>query len=288
MSKSAHKPLFLMLLLTVMSLSFIAQLIIGELSSSLTLIPQQVVLGNEWWRLFTHAIALDSPWLAIVGLPVYYWLGRETSALSHDSVFPLGFLIGSFITGLTYSAMPVECPPMGAGLFGMLYSASIAMTIVRSPAITVSALAKLRISIIATLTIGFGFVFLGTSMFSGNLMRMYTYSLESGTGIMTGLLAGLMWSHFRLASKNDEASINQNKAIPTYVPIASQPIRKDERAMINIVIEHQKDIASSSYEEDMDDEMKLNLILEKIHDNQFESLTQDEKTFLEHYSRSMK
>jgi len=48
MSKSAHKPLFLMLLLTVMSLSFIAQLIIGELSSSLTLIPQQVVLGNEW------------------------------------------------------------------------------------------------------------------------------------------------------------------------------------------------------------------------------------------------
>ena len=182
--------------------------------------------------------------------------------------------------------MPVECPPLGAGIFGMLYSASLAMTMVRSPAISVPVLAKLRISIISTLTIGFGFVFLAISMFIGDMMYMYSYSLQSGSGILIGLLTGLMWSHVRLAGKEVEAS---KRTVPTYVPIVTQPIRKDERALINIMIEQREVIQESHlFDEDTDDETILNIILEKIHDQQYNSLTEGEKAFLERYSRSLK
>jgi len=272
--------------LSVMTLFFIVQIIASDLAYQCVLIPEKVVDGNEWWRVLTHAFAIDSPWLAFIGLPIYYWLGKETQYLTHDGVFPLGFLIGAIITGLVYSVMPVECPPMGAGLYGMLYSASLAMTMVRSPALTVPALVKLRISIISTLTIGFGFVFLGMSMFLGDMMYMYSYSLQSGSGIMIGLLTGLIWAHIRLAGKEEEMS---KKDIPMYIPIASQPIRRDEKTLINVMID-QREIIQESHivEHDLDDESMLNEILEKIHDHQYDSLTESEKAFLERYSRSMK
>ena len=287
-SKSVHRPFFLMLMLTLMSLFFIAQLIIGDLSSALTLIPQKVIEGNEWWRIATHIFAIDSALLAFIGIPIYYWLGREVIQLSHDFVFFLGLTIGTLIIGLMYSAMPMDCPPMGAGLYGMFYSASLAMTIIRSPAIDIPALTKLRISIIATFTIGFGFVFLGASMFSGNTMQMYTYALESGTGIMIGLLSGLMWSHVRLASKEKQYQPFVKPEMPTYVPITSQPIRRDEKTMINIIIQQNEETQSVLIEDDIDDEEMLNVILEKLLDNQFEDLSEDDKAFLERYSRSLK
>ena len=276
----------MMHVLSVMTLFFIVQIIASDLAYQCVLIPEKVVDGNEWWRVLTHAFAIDSPWLAFIGLPIYYWLGKETQYLTHDGVFPLGFLIGAIITGLVYSVMPVECPPMGAGLYGMLYSASLAMTMVRSPALTVPALVKLRISIISTLTIGFGFVFLGMSMFLGDMMYMYSYSLQSGSGIMIGLLTGLIWSHIRLAGKEEEMS---KKDIPMYIPIASQPIRRDEKTLINVMID-QREIIQESHiiDEDYDDEAILNEILEKIHDQQYDSLTEGEKAFLERYSRSLK
>ncbi len=272
--------------LSVMSLFFIVQIIASDLASHITLIPNKVVDGNEWWRVFTHIFAIDSIWLALLGLPIYYWLGKETEHLTHDGVFPLGFFIGAIITGLVYAVMPVECPPLGAGLYGMLYSASLAMTMVRSPAISVSALAKLRISIISTLTIGFGFVFLGMSMFMGDMMYMYSYSLQSGSGIMIGLLTGLIWSHIRLAGKEEE---QKEQEFPRYVPILTQPIRRDEKALINVMIEQREVIQESHVVEvDEDDESILNTILEKIHDQHYDSLTEGEKAFLERYSRSMK
>lgn len=272
--------------LSVMVLFFIVQIIASDIASYFTLIPNRVVEGNEWWRVFTHVFAIDSPWLAFLGLPIYYSLGKETEHLTHDGVFPLGFFIGAIITGLVYAVMPVECPPLGAGLYGMLYSASLAMTMVRSPAITISALTKLRISIISTLTIGFGFVFLGMSMFMGDMMYMYSYSLQSGSGIMIGLLTGLIWSHIRLAGKEEE---NMEHEFPKYVPIMTQPIRRDEKALINVMIEQREAIQESHVmDEEEDDESILNMILEKIHDQHYDSLTDSEKTFLERYSRSMK
>lgn len=287
-AKSAHRPIALIFLLTVMTLFFLAQVFIGDLAASLTLIPQKVMQGNEWWRIATHIIAVDSYWLAFLGIPMYFWLGREVAQLTHDSIFLLGLLIGGVITGLIYTLMPIDCPPMGSGLFGMLYSASIAMTIVRSPAIIISALTKLRISILATCIIGFGFVFLGASMFSGNMIQMYTYSLESGSGIMIGLLSGLIWSHFRLASREEERVKTTESGMPLYVPIASQPIRRDEKAMINIIIDKREDILSSIMDDDMNDEDALNLILEKIYDKDIDSLSHEEIAFLERYSRSLK
>ena len=135
-------------------------------------------------------------------------------------------------------------------------------------------------------TIGFGFVFLGMSMFIGDMMYMYSYSLQSGSGIMIGLLTGLIWSHIRLAGK--EAEVLKHD-FPTYVPIATQPIRKDEKALINIMIEQREVIQESHLiDEDTDDESILNIILEKIHDQQYDSLTEGEKAFLERYSRSLK
>lgn len=119
-------------------------------------------------------------------------------------------------------------------------------------------------------------------------MQMYTYSLESGSGIMIGLLSGLIWSHFRLASREEDRSKTTESGFPIYVPIASQPIRRDEKAMINIIIDQTDDIHSSIMDEDMDEEEALNVILEKIHDNHIECLSDEEKTFLERYSRSLK
>jgi len=120
----------------------------------------------------------------------------------------------------------------------------------------------------------------------GDMMYMYSYSLQSGSGIMIGLLTGLIWSHIRLAGK--EAEVPKHD-FPTYVPIATQPIRKDEKALINIMIEQREVIQESHFiDEDTDDESILNAILEKIHDQQYDSLTEGEKAFLERYSRSLK
>ena len=52
----------------------------------------------------------------------------------------------------------------------------------------------------------------------------------------------------------------------------------------------QREVIQESHliDEDTDDESILNIILEKIHDQQYDSLTEGEKAFLERYSRSLK
>jgi hypothetical protein len=58
--------------------------------------------------------------------------------------------------------------------------------------------------------------------------------------------------------------------------------------MINIIIQQSEETQTELMEDDIDDEKMLNIILEKLLDNQYEHLSEEDKAFLERYSRSLK
>ena len=294
--KSIHTSIRTHHILLILGTAFALQTGFYDVSSMLTIIPEKVVHGNEWWRIISHLAGVNSWWIALLGLVVYYVLGRETEKMTNDGVFPIGLIISGAITGLVYSLLPFSCPPMGAGLFGMLYAAALTMNISHSSALHVSAFVKLRLTIASTMLIGLGMLVLTLGFLNADSTIVYKNSFEAGFGILSGLCTGIVWTHMRNAARIEAISEARSSFVKTAqsIPvIVEQHVRynQQQQSMVD-ELSHDESRDQQSEIEPIDsvkeeDEVIANRILEKIHRVNIENLTREEIEFLNKYSQSL-
>jgi hypothetical protein len=256
----------------------------------LMLYPQHVIHNFEWWRLFTHVVAVNDWSLALTSLLVIMWIGTEIESFTHKSFFSIGLISSAFVFGLLYSLLPINSPSMGAGLFSILYCSSLCLTLLKNEGVTLGAFKKIKLTIASTLIIGLSIVYLTVGFFSVEVDFVYKASIEIGFGLLSGGVVGLYWNW---KNKKHIATLSAHKKKILAHSELNVPVKAKQMISDTYISIQEVSMSSSQHinaEEDtvesMDDNEKLNFILEKIHVESIESLTQEEINFLKKYSES--
>ena len=256
----------------------------------LMLYPQQVIHDFEWWRLITHLVAVNDWSLALTSLLILMWIGTEIESFTHKSLFSIGLLSSAFVFGLLYALLPVNSPSMGAGLFSILYCSSLCLILLKNEGVQLGAFKKIKLTIASTLIIGLSIIYLTIGFFSVEVDFVYKASIEIGCGLLSGGIVGLYWNW---KSKKHIANLSAHKKkVLTHselnIPVKAKQMISDTYISIQEVSmsSSQHTNATEDIVESMDDTEKLNFILEKIHVESIESLTQEEINFLKKYSES--
>jgi hypothetical protein len=254
------------------------------------LYPQHVIHDFEWWRLITHLVAVNDWSLALTSLLILMWIGTEIESFTHKSLFSIGLLSSAFVFGLLYALLPINSPSMGAGLFSILYCSSLCLILLKNEGVQLGAFKKIKLTIASTLIIGLSIIYLTIGFFSVEVDFVYKASIEIGCGLLSGGIVGLYWNW---KSKKHIATLSANKKkILTHselnIPVKAKQMISDTYISIQEVsmASSQQTNATEDTVEYMDDTEKLNFILEKIHVESIESLTQEEINFLKKYSES--
>lgn len=256
----------------------------------LMLYPQHVIQDFELWRLFTHIVAVNDWSLALTSLLVILWIGTEIESFTHRSLFSIGLISSACVFGLLYSLLPINSPSMGAGLFSILYCSSLCLTLLKNEGVTLGAFKKIKLTIASTLIIGLSIVYLTVGFFSVEVDFVYKASIEIGFGLLSGGVVGLYWNwknkkHIATLSAHKKKRLAHSEL---NVPVKAKQMISDTYISIQEVSmsSSQHVNATEDIVESMDDTGKLNAILEKIHVESIESLTQEEINFLKKYSES--
>lgn len=256
----------------------------------LMLYPQHVIHDFEWWRLITHLVAVNDWSLALTSLLILMWIGTEIESFTHKSLFSIGLLSSAFVFGLLYALLPINTPSMGAGLFSILYCSSLCLILLKNEGVQLGAFKKIKLTIASTLIIGLSIIYLTIGFFSVEADFVYKASIEIGCGLFSGGIVGLYWNW---KSKKHIATLSAlKKKIFTHselnIPVKAKQMISDTYISIQEVSmsSSQHTNATEDLVESMDDTEKLNFILEKIHVESIESLTQEEINFLKKYSES--
>ena len=278
-------------ILLIMCTVFISSVLSNySLPIHLMLYPQQVIHDFEWWRLITHLVAVNDWSLALTSLLILMWIGTEIESFTHKSLFSIGLLSSAFVFGLLYALLPVNSPSMGAGLFSILYCSSLCLILLKNEGVQLGTFKKIKLTIASTLIIGLSIIYLTIGFFSVEADFVYKASIEIGCGLFSGGIVGLYWNW---KSKKHIATLSAHKKkILTHselnIPVKAKQMISDTYISIQEVSmsSSQHTNATEDLVESMDDNEKLNFILEKIHVESIESLTQEEINFLKKYSES--
>lgn len=278
-------------ILLIMCTVFISSVLSNySLPIHLMLYPQHVIQDFEWWRLFTHVVAVNDWSLALTSLLVIMWIGTEIESFTHRSLFSIGLISSAFVYGLLYSLLPINSPSMGAGLFSILYCSSLCLTLLKNQGVTLGAFKKIKLTIASTLIIGLSIVYLTVGFFSVEVDFVYKASIEIGFGLLSGGVVGLYWNwknkkHISTLSSHKKRILAHSEL---NVPVKAKQMISDTYISIQEVSmsSSQHINAEEDTVESMDDTEKLNFLLEKIHVESIESLTQEEINFLKKYSES--
>lgn len=278
-------------ILLIMCTVFISSVLSNySLPIHLMLYPQHVIQDFEWWRLFTHVVAVNDWSLALTSLLVIMWIGTEIESFTHRSLFSIGLISSACVFGLLYSLLPINSPSMGAGLFSILYCSSLCLTLLKNEGVTLGAFKKIKLTIASTLIIGLSIVYLTVGFFSVEVDFVYKASIEIGFGLLSGGVVGLYWNwknkkHISTLSSHKKRILAHSEL---NVPVKAKQMISDTYISIQEVSmsSSQHINAEEDTVESMDDTEKLNFLLEKIHVESIESLTQEEINFLKKYSES--
>lgn len=278
-------------ILLIMCTVFISSVLSNySLPIHLMLYPQHVIHDFEWWRLITHLVAVNDWSLALTSLLILMWIGTEIESFTHKSLFSIGLLSSAFVFGLLYALLPINTPSMGAGLFSILYCSSLCLILLKNEGVQLGAFKKIKLTIASTLIIGLSIIYLTIGFFSVEVDFVYKASIEIGCGLLSGGIVGLYWNW---KSKKHIATLSAlKKKIFTHselnIPVKAKQMISDTYISIQEVSmsSSQHTNATEDLVESMDDNEKLNFILEKIHVESIESLTQEEINFLKKYSES--
>lgn len=278
-------------ILLIMCTVFISSVLSNySLPIHLMLYPQHVIQDFEWWRLFTHVVAVNDWSLALTSLLVIMWIGTEIESFTHRALFSIGLISSACVFGLLYSLLPINSPSMGAGLFSILYCSSLCLTLLKNQGVTLGAFKKIKLTIASTLIIGLSIVYLTVGFFSVEVDFVYKASIEIGFGLLSGGVVGLYWNwknkkHISTLSSHKKRILAHSEL---NVPVKAKQMISDTYISIQEVSmsSSQHINAEEDTVESMDDTEKLNFLLEKIHVESIESLTQEEINFLKKYSES--
>jgi len=286
MEKRTRIYYFSHLFIIVSGIFYLVDLAIGyKFNSLLSLAPGKYFNNTEWWRLLTYPLALNTIEGIMLFIFVFLLFAPKLEEIYHTLLYPVVLLSVIIFQGLLFTNILWNSNLILSGMDGLTFFVLTLFTLLNL---------KGRLVVANKL-------FVHTSLFSLSLITLWFITLffhsvwvENYQLIFKGLYSAtfgcsigfIAYLHIRftrkISSKNASSAINTRhaeairKQIFSLAMIANEELKRvNEELMRN----------SEPIEQyPKPDEDRLNDILDKINDLGAESLTEEEKKFLDGYS----
>jgi membrane associated rhomboid family serine protease len=255
----------------------------GKLTSLLALQPSFVLGKMEIWRLVTFPFVPGSPVSFMLFFTTFFiFAPRIEEILSKPFFIALLFLI-TVVQGTALTLVFWRSPLTFAGMEGVsFFVATLFAFITRGKKTYIWLFKAIRTSLfILMIFILWGTSILIHSLITQNNMYLVTGSLLALSGIIFGFLTYLQ---VKLSKKFLLSHLERNNIeIPKPEELTPALIQQNGLKRLNRSLKEE----SSYYEENIFSEDRLNVILDKINEYGKDSLSPDERKYLEEYSKNL-
>ncbi len=252
----------------------------GMIGANLELYPSLVLQQFQFWRIFTYPFASPSIGGMILLSMALYFFGEELEMVFRRRL-PLFLLAVTVFQGVGYTLLfqGTGTPLAGAEAIS-LYILTLFLWTFPRRSVDIFGL-HVRGDIIILIS---SFAFLTVSAIEILLMKMpyFPLAIQSGLGVFAGLLTVFMYMQSSPRSKPKRGS--DVSSIPIFDE-EYHPVESDFQQGYNPVASPPRHVSAYDL---MNDEDRANILLDKIFEHGTDSLSSDEREFLEHYSKNLK
>ncbi|MBS1536206.1 MAG: rhomboid family intramembrane serine protease [Bacteroidetes bacterium] len=253
----------------------------GLIGVNLELYPSLVLQHFQLWRILTYPIAsLSISGMMLLSLSLYFF-GEELEMVFRRRL-PLFLLAITLFQGIGYTLLFQDSGvPLAGGEAISFYILTLFLWTFPRRAIDLFGL-HVRGDVIILIA---SFIFLTVSAIEVLLTKTPYFPLvtQSGLGIFAGLLTVFMYMQSSSRAKTNRSTVITSA--PSLFNEEYLPVESDFQQGYSSVSPALRHV--SSYEH-MTDEEQANILLDKIFSNGTESLSSDEREFLEYYSKNLK
>jgi membrane associated rhomboid family serine protease len=252
----------------------------GIIGANLELYPSLVLHQFQLWRILTYPFASPSiGGMILLSLSLYFF-GEELEMVFRRRL-PLFLLAIVSFQGVGYTLLFQESgvPLAGAEAIS-LYILTLFLWTFPRRSIDLFGL-NVRGDVLILIA---SFLFLTVSAFEVLMMRRpyFPLAIQSGLGIFAGLLTVFMYMQ---SSSRPKTKQNISSSPLAIFDEEYHPIESDIRQRYSPAVPQPRHIPSF---DSINDEERANILLDKIFAHGTESLSSDERDFLEYYSKNLK
>jgi membrane associated rhomboid family serine protease len=275
-SSLSRKILIASVILMILSFFGLAQMI----TTATVLVPSMVFPGMQVWRIATYPLAFELFGL-ILAVITFSIPGEELEAMLGIKQFALLLVLMTLFVGLMHTALFFKgAIPLG-GPANMAFFVMVGYVYLYPDSEVQVLFIKIRSWVLLAL---FGGILLAIVISSTSTLRDLLSFFPSGG---FGLILGAAYFHARFQKYpfllKPIRSVERIAGFSRFSPAARKPSPLQRRTAtqqpVRVRIPFQKQV-----QRELTDEERLNMILEKINEKSYNSLTEDEKRFLQDYS----
>lgn len=285
-----------LLLLTTSMMYLLDSLGGGELSKTLAIIPQRVVQNFELWRLITFPFAVHSLSGMMSLLFAVYFLAPKLEKLFPKLLFPVLLLLFIISQGLaTTFFFPSEKIPF-SGAFGLaFFIMSLAVFTQPRARMAIWSNFRMRTAALVMILMAMASAFTLAETLTHTSTNIFFYNtFSSGFGSLAGVVTAYLYSRFSRLSKSGRLASSPDREVrkQTQVPMTNNepfdPVLSEQPEPAQMMNAQYFGTSAPHFQEEyLDDEDRLNSILDKILEQGKSSLRPDEEDFLQEYSKRM-
>mgnify|MGYP000863132681 FL=1 len=252
----------------------------GMIGANLELYPSLVLHNFQFWRILTYPLASPSIGGMILLAMSLYFFGEELEMVFRRRL-PLFLLAVTVFQGVGYTLLFQDSgTPLAGSEAISLYILTLFLWTFPRRAIDIFGL-HVRGDVIILIS---SFAFLTVSAIEVLLMKLpyFPLAIQSGLGVFAGLLTVFMYMQTSTRTKPIRSRDTQT------IPIFDEeyhPVESDFQQGYSTVQPSARHIVSYDH---INDEERANILLDKIFAHGTDSLTPDERDFLDYYSKNLK
>jgi membrane associated rhomboid family serine protease len=256
----------------------------GLISSYLSLQPTRVLENLELWRLISFPFARGTVEGTLLFLVVFYLYGPKLEEILNHTLYSLILILVTILQGTILTLVYLKSSSVLSGMEGLSFFVMLLFTFFKKGKRLYVWLFKPIKTVILTSII---FILWGTSMLIHSLLIIDGHHLLIN-GVLSAFIgfvsAGISFLQIRATRNLIKARLeNKELVIPKPEELTPAIIGQNElRKFSQSLREEPSYYGDFKYTED-----RLNEILDKINDFGKESLTHEEKLFLEGYSKNI-
>lgn len=276
------------LILFITGTAYVLDLIMGgKLSDLFALNPQLIFSKLEWWRIFTYPLANDSIESTILFLFTFFIFAPKLEEIYQQWLYPFIIVLLINIQGIILTFLLWNSNMVISGMEGLSFFVLTLFTLINI---------KKRLILVnrfymhtGLFTLGMVSVWAVMLFIHGVFLESYSHVFEgiySATfGLSVGFTAYLQMRYTKNLKPNKLHYPNETPEIPkpedlSLALIANQEIRRFNQRL-------QEEFGGLSEPPFQFSEDKLNEILDKANEKGFDSLSNDEKKYLNEYSKQL-
>lgn len=256
-----------------------------QVAPALNLSSGAVLEHYQVWRLFSYPFAGQSVGEVLTFMSVMFFAGDKVETIFPRYKFALLLLMLTLLQGLGFMLVAPYDPNALAGTSLLsFFTLGMYFSMFSQRVAEVFGGYRVPVPLFAGVLATMGLLFSGAYLLTNESYLFYRQFSQSILGACLGI--GLSWSHIRSGRKKRAVITSAVSTIQS-----TQPDEQFETVTSNTASKMTSSITpvfSEYSEEDYTNEQQLNLILDKILETGYDSLSASERHFLEKYSEHLR